>query len=169
MAGTLPQTLQPTLTLEMLSLLCLHRMLSYSAYIFFSFSVFSSLTSVIMPERCVAGFCSNTRKDGFSLFKFPNDEELRKVWTKQVQRTRVMWQPSASSVLCNAHFEDSCFDRQNELRQSLGFTVTRKLELLPGSIPTIFKKPGHKSPKKRKSRATEKRQHLEVSCSDQLM
>uniref|UniRef100_A0A3B5QY63 THAP domain-containing protein 1 n=1 Tax=Xiphophorus maculatus TaxID=8083 RepID=A0A3B5QY63_XIPMA len=57
-----------------------------------------------MPKRCVAAGCSNYPSEHISLFSFPKDEELRNQWTKQVQRTRGSWVPTASSVLCSEHF-----------------------------------------------------------------
>ena len=120
---------------------------------------------VVMPATCVAGFCSNRRGDGFSLFKFPKEEKIRKQWTLQVQRTRESWQPTDNSVLCSAHFEESCFEQRPLLKESLGFSVQQKLRLRPEAIPTIFKRPRHVSPPKRSSQAVRKRQRLEVSVS----
>ena len=37
-----------------------------------------------MPKRCVAFGCSNTNKDGVSLFSFPKDPVLSKKCTEQV-------------------------------------------------------------------------------------
>nr|XP_057941933.1 peroxynitrite isomerase THAP4-like isoform X2 [Doryrhamphus excisus] len=94
-----------------------------------------------MPERCVAGFCSNTRADGVSLFTFPKDPIRRSKWTRQVQRTRAKWMPSNSSVLCSAHFEDTCFDASPQLKESLGLGVYWRRVLLPSAVPTIFPPP----------------------------
>uniref|UniRef100_A0A3P9ID33 THAP-type domain-containing protein n=1 Tax=Oryzias latipes TaxID=8090 RepID=A0A3P9ID33_ORYLA len=58
-----------------------------------------------MPSRCVAAGCSNTSSESVSLYKFPKQETLLKQWTKQVQRTRANWVPTASSTLCSEHFE----------------------------------------------------------------
>ena len=63
-----------------------------------------------MPTRCVAAACSNTHRDGVSLFRFPRDPCVREKWTKQVQRTRAQWKPTKNSVLCNQHFEEDCFE-----------------------------------------------------------
>ena len=41
-----------------------------------------------MVGWCVAASCSNTTKDGVSLYQFPGDPILRKQWTYQVQPTR---------------------------------------------------------------------------------
>ena len=66
-----------------------------------------------MVKRCIAAGCSNTHKDGVSLFQFPRDPQLKQKWIKQVQRTRAGWSGPGSvagSVLCSAHFEKSCFE-----------------------------------------------------------
>ena len=39
-----------------------------------------------MVNRCVTAGCSNTHRDGVSLFKFPSDPKLREKWTKQVKK-----------------------------------------------------------------------------------
>ncbi|KAM9309113.1 histone-lysine N-methyltransferase SETDB1-B isoform 2-T2 [Pholidichthys leucotaenia] len=91
-----------------------------------------------MPSRCVAGFCSNTHKDGVSLFKFPKDPELHSKWVKQVRRTRDKWEPSPTSVLCSDHFELDCFDFVPTLKESLGCSVQHKRVLLPTAVPSVF-------------------------------
>ena len=69
-----------------------------------------------MVKRCVAAGCSNTYKDGVSLFQFPRDAVLEKQWTKEVQKTRAKWQgPSDSSVLCSEHFTNDCFEEDTDL------------------------------------------------------
>ena len=93
-----------------------------------------------MPSRCVAGFCSNTHKDGVSLFKFPKDSELLTKWVKQVRRTRDKWAPSSSSLLCSEHFELDCFDSVPVIKESLGYSVQHKRVLLPGAVPTVFRR-----------------------------
>ncbi|XP_061662815.1 uncharacterized protein LOC133493464 [Syngnathoides biaculeatus] len=125
-----------------------------------------------MPSCCVAGFCSNTREDGFSLHKFPKDPIYREKWTAQVQRTRALWVPHERSVLCSAHFEESCFDSRPALKASLGFEVRYLRVLLDTAVPTIFPRPEHgqiasckKEPPPRKrsgSKAIEKREKLRV-------
>ena len=41
-----------------------------------------------MVKHCVVAGCSNTYKDGVSLFLFPKDEELQKKWAQQVKRVK---------------------------------------------------------------------------------
>uniref|UniRef100_A0A3B3I4U7 THAP-type domain-containing protein n=1 Tax=Oryzias latipes TaxID=8090 RepID=A0A3B3I4U7_ORYLA len=83
-----------------------------------------------MPSRCVAAGCSNTSSESVSVYKFPKQETLLKQWTKQVQRTRANWVPTASSTLCSKHFEADCFEE----------TPQYKKVLKPNAIPTIFKR-----------------------------
>lgn len=89
-----------------------------------------------MPARCVAAGCSNTHSDGISLHKFPRDPVLREEWTKQVQRTRAQWKPSASSVLCSSHFTDDCFEPESNIAAQFGIKKARRLK--PTAIPSIF-------------------------------
>ena len=123
-----------------------------------------------MGKRCVAGFCGHTNKDGYSLFKFPDDPVFRKKWTSQVLKTkREKWSPSKHSVLCCAHFEKECFDTSPALKESLGFSVYRKKQLLPSAIPTIFPQgPWHQFSNERKptsTKAIEKQEKYEVRLS----
>uniref|UniRef100_A0A3P9IAX3 THAP-type domain-containing protein n=1 Tax=Oryzias latipes TaxID=8090 RepID=A0A3P9IAX3_ORYLA len=83
-----------------------------------------------MPSRCVAAGCSNTSSESVSVYKFPKQETLLKQWTKQVQRTRANWVPTASSTLCSQHFE----------ADYMGMHVRYKKVLKPNAIPTIFKR-----------------------------
>jgi hypothetical protein len=57
-----------------------------------------------MGRNCIALGCHNTHLKGFSMFKFPADEKLRKAWTLQVQRTRDKWNgPTQNSAVCSEH------------------------------------------------------------------
>uniref|UniRef100_A0A3P9M265 THAP-type domain-containing protein n=1 Tax=Oryzias latipes TaxID=8090 RepID=A0A3P9M265_ORYLA len=93
-----------------------------------------------MPSRCVAAGCSNTSSESVSVYKFPKQETLLKQWTKQVQRTRANWVPTASSTLCSEHFEADCFEETPQLIKDMGMHVRYKKVLKPNAIPTIFKR-----------------------------
>ena len=93
-----------------------------------------------MVKRCVAFGCSNTYKDGVSLFLFPKDPMLSKKWAQQVQRGRDKWKPSEHSLLCSIHFAAECFEPRNELAESLGLEK-QKARLREGAVPTLFMKP----------------------------
>ena len=77
-----------------------------------------------MPNCCVAAGFGNMPSDSVSLFRFPKDPHLCGVWTRQVQRTRANWKPSAS-VLCSEHCSVDCFDDIPALKASLRFSVQR--------------------------------------------
>ena len=86
----------------------------------------------------MCGYCSNTNYDAVSLFLFPKDPAVRARWSAFVRLTRKDWlEPTATSVLCSAHFEPSCFDEQPNLMGSLGFNVRYRRVLKPGSVPTL--------------------------------
>ena len=88
----------------------------------------------IMPSRCVAAGCSNT-KDGVSLHRFPSDPKYRCIWTTKVKLTRVKWsRPTEHTFLCSAHFEQTCFERGLHSQ----FSMAYKAMLLPDAIPMIF-------------------------------
>ena len=90
-----------------------------------------------MVKRCVATGCSNTYKDGVSLFQFPRDPALRKQWTMEVQRTRANWQgPSDNSVLCSEHFTNDCFEEDTAIAARFGIEKRRRLK--PNAVPTVF-------------------------------
>lgn len=90
-------------------------------------------------ESCVAGApngesCTNTqhtRTEGISLHRFPKGEAVRKKWTEFVQRHRQGWQPKSYSVLCSAHFEESCFARNRQIAASLGMNITLNRDAVP--------------------------------------
>lgn len=130
-----------------------------------------------MPARCVAAACSNTHRDGVSLFKFPKDPFLREKWAKQVQRTRAKWNPTENSVLCSKHFEEDCFEPGTDIAAQFGIKLTRKLK--PEAVPSIFtrKRPaatnssdvenagGVSTTCKRKRGALEKKERSRVSSN----
>ena len=90
-----------------------------------------------MVNQCVAAGCTNKHRDGVSLFKFPQDPDLRKQWIAQVKRTRDKWTgPTKHSVLCSIHFTDDCFDKSMER-----YGLKQKPLLKRNAVPTIFKRP----------------------------
>ena len=92
-----------------------------------------------MIKRCVATGCSNTYKDGVSLFQFPRDPALRKQWTKEVQRTRANWQgPSDNSILCSKHFTNDCFEEDTAIAARFGIEKRRRLK--SNAVPTVFQR-----------------------------
>lgn len=78
-----------------------------------------------MPHRCVAGGCSNMRKDGVSLHKWPEDLNVAKQWTKAVKNTRSDFFNPATGHICSAHFTADSFEDQSLIAKS-PLTVTAK-------------------------------------------
>ena len=69
-----------------------------------------------MPNRCIVGGCSRTSKDKSASFhQFPKKENQRHKWIQFVRLTRTdftgpgLSHTHRSSLVCNAHFEDSCY------------------------------------------------------------
>ena len=130
-----------------------------------------------MPTRCVAAACSNTHRDGVSLFTLSRDRCLREKWVKQVHRTRAQWNPTENSVLCSKHFEEDCFEPGTDIAAQFGIKLTRKLK--PEAVPSIFvrKRPtatnsltvetdgGFSTTRKRRRGALEKKERSRVSSN----
>ena len=89
-----------------------------------------------MPHRCVAGECSNMRKDGVSLHKWPEDLNVAKQWTKAVKNTRSDFFNPATDHICSAHFTADSFEDQSVIAKSLGLKMKNILK--PNAVPTIF-------------------------------
>ena len=92
-------------------------------------------------KYCVAGgpnkvSCQNTSySPGLSMHYFPSDQTLRLKWTRFVQRHRANFQPTKTSVLCSAHFEESCFTKKLSLVEpDIGKGSKRVLN--KGAFPT---------------------------------
>ena len=117
---------------------CIYTSSSYQSYATAtpaSITLFSGpgQPGVIMPHRCIAGGCWNTRKDGVSLHKWPEDAHFAKLWTNAVKNTRSDIFNPFTSRLCSAHFTEDSFEEQSVIAKSLG------LKMKPNAIPTIFK------------------------------
>jgi len=99
-----------------------------------------------MPTRCIVAGCNTASGfesgQGCSFHSFPKDEGVRRKWTIAVKNQRKDWKgPTASSVLCSKHFEDSCFENSIEsyqYRDHMGFPAVKHLK--PDAVPTIFPK-----------------------------
>ncbi|XP_031558035.1 uncharacterized protein LOC116294550 [Actinia tenebrosa] len=73
-----------------------------------------------MPNRCVAGGCSNFAnvEKGIVLHGIPfsNDErpeakKRRRKWVDFVKQKRAQWEPTRNSALCSLHFKPEDFQR----------------------------------------------------------
>lgn len=94
-----------------------------------------------MPDRCIAGYRSNTHKDGFSLFPFPQKTLFLEKWTRQLRRTPGDGQTQTVRAIdpgerpprtahCCAHFTPDCFDSTRAPSVSVGCAVRFKNLLL---------------------------------------
>ena len=61
---------------------------------------------------------------------------MRKKWADQVKRHRGKWEPTEHSMLCSKHFEQSCFEKDTFLTQSLGLGK-KKARLNPDAVPVL--------------------------------
>ena len=89
-----------------------------------------------MPHRCVAGWCSNTAKDGVSVHGWPSNTQLARQWTNAVRNTQANFNLTTSSKLCSSHFSDNSFETQSVITHSLGLSMKKILK--PGTVLTIF-------------------------------
>src|SRR5438128_289324 len=73
---------------------------------------------------CAAYGCKNKAKDGFRLFKFPTQAELRQTWIQFTRRADLITGDKIKNLfLCESHFKPS------DLTDSKRF-------LRPGTVPT---------------------------------
>ena len=95
-----------------------------------------------MPNKCcVTGCRSNYEKaEGYVLiFKFPCDENLRKLWLKKIPRKN--WTPGPQAVVCEVHFDEKFISKIEEYIDKDGQkkTFPRKRPVLSSNaVPTIF-------------------------------
>ena len=95
-----------------------------------------------MVNSCVAPGCAAGYKktvENVSLFKFPNDEALKKKWIARVPR--IKWTPSNNSRLCEKHFIPSDFleergDKTRGRGVKRGELIRRRLK--HDAIPTVW-------------------------------
>ena len=98
-----------------------------------------------MPNRCVAGGCSNVPdpSQNIGLHKFPEDNDLekkrRRLWVAFVQTKRAKWSPAANSRLCSQHFQTEDFESPFVTIPGTDF-VSRSV-LRKGAVPSIHKTP----------------------------
>lgn len=108
---------------------------------------------VKMPNRCVAGHCSNfpNVEQGIVLHAFPfyGDERptarrRRRQWVEFVKAKRARWEPTATSRLCSAHFKPEDFMRRFHNIEGQGQAVIPRLirdEIGVVPVPTVHATP----------------------------
>ncbi|PIK61327.1 putative THAP domain-containing protein 10-like [Apostichopus japonicus] len=91
-----------------------------------------------MPHRCVVGRCSSTNSKDISCHLWPKDNKTRRLWTRFVQLTRADFhRPTEYSVICSQRFSAECYPASHRLQQQFGLGKRKKVDLIPGSVPTI--------------------------------
>ena len=86
-----------------------------------------------MPDRCVLGYCSNTRKENVQLFQWPTDKTIARKWNNFVALTRSDFKAKPRSLLCSAHFTDEDFENHMAVR----FNCQKVLRLKKDAVPSI--------------------------------
>lgn len=115
---------------------------------------------------CAAFNCTNgssknqPQQEKVAFFSFPEKNPFRQSWIVKVKRKN--WQPSKSSKLCSKHFEESCFEQNIALMESVGCKPSR-LRLKNDAVPTLFLYSSTENEKKTTRSAFAKRRRLEVS------
>lgn len=89
-------------------------------------------------------------------FRFPTEISICSLWERNVRRES--WRPSIYSVLCSAHFEESCFDRTGQI-----------VRVREGAVPTIFDFPQHLQNKNTVARKPPKNRSACVDVNSNLV
>lgn len=105
---------------------------------------------------CAAVGCSNSSKNctgkGISFFSLPREKSIRNAWIAAIKRTKL----PKNVYVCSEHFTDECFESVYRLQaEMLSPSKRKKKQLIPGSIPSVFK---HKAAVKKRIPVTEKRE-----------
>lgn len=95
-----------------------------------------------MPSHCCVTNCRGNYNNGpkVSIFKFPEQPELRKAWIKAIPRKD--FKPSSSSRVCERHFIEADIQRTEEIfDENTGKKISATLghpRLVTGAVPKIF-------------------------------
>lgn len=88
---------------------------------------------------CCVLKCSNSvlnpGRKNYSFHRFPKDEILLMKWLENIDRPNFV--PTKHTRICSAHFEDWCFQREENQLKSIGIPVHRR-SLRPEAVPTLF-------------------------------
>jgi len=86
------------------------------------------------PKRCVVQNCSNVANSkGISLHFSPQAGKVRDQWVRFVRTHRANFNPTGRFGVCSEHFDDKSFQRAVYVEGS-------SRRIVPGAIPTIWKK-----------------------------
>jgi hypothetical protein len=95
-----------------------------------------------MPNSCCVPGCKSNYKnnaDPISVFRFPTDEERKKLWMKKINREG--FEPTKYSSVCILHFDERFILREDSMTRPDGTVITAKrlkLSLTKDSYPTKF-------------------------------
>ncbi|XP_036142902.1 THAP domain-containing protein 1 [Monomorium pharaonis] len=79
-----------------------------------------------MTGCCVPG-CNNSSRKGFSLRRFPSNNERKALWILKINRKN--WKPTAYSHICEVHFAKDMWEKPR---------IDGKKKLKYNAVPTIF-------------------------------
>ena len=99
-----------------------------------------------MPgSRCVVQGCSNVSKSSLGISLHSSPATVRDVWVRFVRTHRANFSPQGRFMICSDHFQPSCFERPIHVEGFRRF-------LVPGAVPTIWKKVDQLEPSSARSR-----------------
>ena len=92
---------------------------------------------LIVMVLCAAPNCDARYGEGVSLFFFPSDHHLCKLWVQKLKTDDQFW-PSKHAKLCERHFAEDAFHPMSPWRaRQLGYSRPR-ISLKKDSVPSIF-------------------------------
>ena len=99
---------------------------------------------------CAVATCNaRSGRDPVKLYSFPQDEELRRAWIFKCRRKNYC--PSKHARICEQHFVESDFVLSQSFASSIGYGSKIKMQLKPGSVPSVIPEPKNAQASKRKS------------------
>lgn len=119
-----------------------------------------------MPNRCVAGGCSNVPdlSRNIGLHKFPGENDLeknrRRLWVAFVRTKRAKWSPTATSRLCSQHFNADDFE--SPFIAIPGTDFVSRAVLKKDAVPSIHHQ---KDPEPEMADSRSTRKHRSVSAN----
>ena len=127
---------------------------------------FSAFLHENMPNRCVAGGCSNVPdlSRNIGLHKFPGENDLeknrRRLWVAFVRTKRAKWSPTATSRLCSQHFNADDFE--SPFITIPGTDFVSRTVLKKDAVPSIHHQ---KDPEPEMADSRSTRKHRSVSAN----
>lgn len=95
-----------------------------------------------MPDHCCIPECRSNYKgtnEYVSVFQFPKDEEIKKLWCRKIPRAD--FKPGKRAVVCEKHFRDEMIIREEEFPDKEGKIlkfIRKKPVLKDDAYPCIF-------------------------------